>query len=91
MAADGEYVQRNGKPLGKGTQISRVANCSTVEQLEGDLDEHFRSDGMRNLLERFSYSFDDAREGRPARHDVPIDGDIANGTSTYRACNKSLS
>jgi len=80
-----EYVQRNGKLLGKGTQISRVANCSTVEQMEGSLDDHFRRDGMRGLLERLSYSSDDAREGRPARHSVPIDGDIANGTSTYRA------
>ena len=80
-----EYVQRNGKLLGKGTQISRVANCSTVEQMEGSLDNHFRRDGMRGLLERLSYSSDDAREGRPARHSVPIDGDIANGTSTYRA------
>jgi len=80
-----EYVQKNGKPLGTGTQVSRVANCSTVEQIEGNLDEHFRRDGMRGLLERFSYSSDDAREARPARHRVPIDGDIANGTSTYRA------
>ncbi len=80
-----EYVQRNGKPLGRGTQISRVANCSTVEQIEGNLDEHFQRDGLRSLLERLSYTSDDAREGRAARHRVPIDGDIANGTSTYRA------
>ena len=51
-----EYVQRNGRSLGIGTQVSRVANCSTVEQIEGDLDEHFHRDGMRELIERLSYS-----------------------------------
>jgi len=80
-----EYVQKNGNPLGSGTQVSRVANCSTVEQVEGNLDEHFRRDGMRDLLERPSYSSDAAREGRQTRHGVPIAGVIADGTSTYRA------
>jgi hypothetical protein len=56
-----------------------------VEQAEGDLDEHFQRDGMRDLIERLSYSLEDAREGRPTRHGIHIDGDIANGTSTYKA------
>jgi HNH endonuclease len=80
-----EYVQRTGKSLGAGTQVSRIANCSTIEQIEGDLDAHFQRDGMRELLDRLTYSTDDAREKKPPRHRIPIDGDIANGTSTYRA------
>ena len=70
---------------GAGTQISRLANCSTIEQIEGDLDEHFQRDGMRDLIEKLTYSTEDVRTGRPPRHAIPIDGDVANGTSTYRA------
>ena len=79
-----EYLQRNGKPLASGTQVSRSANCSTVEQCEGDLDEHFQRDGMAGLLKKLTYTSDDQIAGRKPRHHISINGDIANGTTTYR-------
>ena len=78
------YLKRNGKPLARTAQDNRAANCSTVEKNEGDLDECFKKDEMRSLLKRLSYSANDARELRPARHAIPINGNIITGTSTYR-------
>lgn len=79
------YLQLSGIPLAAGTQVSRVANCSTIEQREGDLDAHFDRDGMANLLERLFYSSGDQAAARDPRHRIPIDGDIANGSTTYRS------
>lgn len=79
------YLQANGKHLAEGTQISRVANCSTIEQIEGDLDAHFERDGMADLLDRLSYSSRDQGQKVPPRHRIIINGDIANGSTTYRS------
>lgn len=79
------YLQINGNPLADGTQVSRGANCSTIEQLEGDLDAHYDRDGMTELLHRLSYSRADKRAGLEPQHRIPINGDIVNGTVTYRS------
>lgn len=68
----------------EGTCRSRVSNCLRIESFEGSLDEAFERDGMRTLLERLRYSTADARVGAPARHRIPIDGDVRNGTATLR-------
>lgn len=68
----------------EGTCRSRVSNCLRIESFEGSLDEAFERDGMRTLLERLRYSTADARAGAPARHRIPIDGDVRNGTATLR-------
>jgi hypothetical protein len=47
---------------------SRVSNCRTVERYEGDLDPQFDQDHLRNLLERMTYSTEEERQSRPARH-----------------------
>ena len=78
------YVRENGKALVRTTQDNRVANCRSVEIAEGDLDEHFKHDEMRSLLERLSYSAEDARKRQPPSHAIPIDGNPLTGTSTYR-------
>jgi len=82
---ESEYLQRNGKPLAAGTQVSRSANCSTVEQYEGSLDEHFDRDGLAGLLRKLSYSTEEREGGQSARHRIPIDGDAVNGSTTYRS------
>lgn len=79
------YLQINGNPLADGTQVSRAANCSTIEQWEGDLDEHYDRDGMTELLRRLSYSAVDQNANRQPLHRIPIDGDIVNGSTTYRS------
>ena len=79
------YLQLNGNPLADGTQVSRAANCSTIEQWEGDLDDHYDRDGMTGLLQRLSYSTVDQNAKREQPHRIPINGDIVNGSTTYRS------
>jgi len=79
------YLQKTGQPLAAGTQISRIANCSTIEQIEGDLDEHFERDGMESILHMLTYSVQDHDKGIRAKHHIPIRGNVWNGTTTYRS------
>ena len=70
---------------GIGTVASRLSNCRVVEKWEGSLDEHYSHDNLESLLDRLTYTKDDERLNRPARHKIPIDGNIYNGTATYKA------
>lgn len=70
--------------LKKNTAQTRAGNCATIEEFEGDLDRQFREDGLNSLLERMRYSVDDHRSNRPARHSVPINGNIYTGTATLK-------
>jgi hypothetical protein len=70
---------------GIGTVASRLSNCRVVEKWEGSLDEHYSHDNLESLLDRLTYTKDDERLNRPARHNIPIDGNIYNGTATYKA------
>lgn len=79
------YVTRNGGRLNDSTRGSRVANCRTVESYEGDLDEHFEKDGLAELLGRLAYSTGDERECRQARHRIPINGNVRNGSATLKS------
>ena len=64
---------------------SLIANCSTICRCEGDIDEHYDEDECVELLRRLTYSRADERAGHPARHSIPINGDIYNGTASFRA------
>ena len=66
------------------TPRSRLANCRRVEEYEGDLDQHFAKDQGRSLIEKLSYSREDQRSDIPAKHNIPISGDVYNGTATLR-------
>ena len=63
---------------------SRISDCKRVESIEGDLDAHFDADRLQGLLDRLTYSAEDARHGRAPRHRVPIDGDVRNGSATLK-------
>lgn len=67
-----------------GTPNSRLSNCLRVEQFEGDLDIHFSNDNGVSLLRKLSYSKDDERNSRSAKHEIPIEGNIYNGTATLK-------
>ena len=67
-----------------GTPNSRLSNCLRVEQFEGDLDNHFARDKGISLLNKLSYSKDDERNNRRAKHNVPINGNTYNGTATLK-------
>jgi hypothetical protein len=78
-------VNADGAALDARTIGSRISNCRTVERCEGDLDHQFDQDRLRSLLERLKYSTEDERSNRPARHRIPIEGNIRNGTATLRS------
>ena len=79
------YVTRDGGRMGDSTRGSRIANCRTVEAYEGDLDEHFEMDGLTDLLSRLAYSTADEHQNRKARHKIPINGNVRNGSSTLKS------
>ncbi len=74
--------ERSGLTL--AAQSNARSRCRRVERYEGDLDQHFASDGMAALLVRLRYSSDDERIGAEARHSIPFtDGaNVRNGTAS---------
>lgn len=79
------YETRDGGRLEERTCGSRISNCGTVERHEGDLDEHFRRDGLHDLIDRLTYSKEDERHDRTPRHRIPIEGNVFNGSSTLKS------
>ena len=76
MVADG---------MSEHTAGSRVSNCQTVERCQRvDLDEQYTIDRCNQLISLFNYTTVDERMGRPPRHHVVIDGNIRNGSATYK-------
>ncbi len=76
---------RDVKQYGNGTIQSRISNCRNVEQHEGNLDEHFENDHCQSLLERLTYSKNDADRKIPPQHKIPIKGNLRNGTATLKS------
>jgi hypothetical protein len=79
------YRTTNGVHMDSLARSSRLSNCKRLEKFEGDLDQHFSRDRCQCLLERLRYSRADERAAPPARHNVQIDGNIREGTATYRS------
>lgn len=82
------HLYKGGGALARRTIDSRIANCSTVQAHEGNLDELFDRDGLKDLLSRLEYTKGDQNAGRPLNHKIPIDGDWYNGSATYKAAVK---
>jgi hypothetical protein len=76
------WLEFNGKPL--NTIQNRISNCRNVENYEGDLDQHFIKDYGISLLEKLSYSTSDEQDELPAKHKIPINGNIRNGSATLK-------
>ena len=74
-----------GRGLNTRTVGSRISNCRRVEAFEGNLDDQYDADGLADLIERLTYSREDARHRRNPKHKVPINGDIYNGTATLKS------
>ena len=64
---------------------SRIGNCERVEKFEGDLDGQFEADALRRLMERLTFSAEDERYGRKPQHNVPIAGNVRNGSATLKS------
>lgn len=78
------FETKAGKTMAPHAIASRLANCRRVERYEGDLDDHAAGSRVA-LLNRLTYSTDDAALGRAPLHSIPIDGDIHNGIATLKA------
>ena len=63
---------------------TRAGNCETVCTYEGDLDIFFAKDKCSDLLNRLCYSSADERNNAPARHKIPINGNIRTGSATLK-------
>ena len=69
----------------EGSIRSILSTCQRVERYEGDLDSHFDHDGMDELLGLLDYSTVDERNRARQRHDVPISGNVRNGSATLKS------
>lgn len=66
------------------TASSRVSSAKRVEQYLGDLDELFAHEDRDSILDRFAYTAEDERAGRPNPSPVPIDGVLRTGLASLQ-------
>ncbi len=86
MRAENFFEWMLAEGLSEDTARARLSNCRTVENYQlVNLDEQYEGDRCEHLIALFTYTTDDERAGRPARHNVPIAGNIRNGSATYKA------
>lgn len=71
-------------PETPSTVSNRISNCKKVENYHGDLDKHYEQNGCKTLIDKLSYSVIDEREENPAKHLVPIKGNLRTGSATYK-------
>ena len=75
--------------LKKSTAESRVANCIIIElEQHVNLDECYANDKCERLIGLLTYSHEEQRRNRPPRHSIPIDGNVYDGTATYKSAVK---
>ena len=78
------YRTQKGKSLENRPQSDAISRCKRVDKYEGDLDTHFRDDGMKSLLEKLVYTKEDEDKKNLQKHYIDIDGNIRNGTASLR-------
>jgi len=77
-------LSRSGKPRTRKAQASIAARCNKVEHWEANLDVQFRQDGLKDLLDRLSFSTSDFQSGSKVRHKIPIAGNALEGTRSHQ-------
>ena len=77
-----------GTGSSSNTICTRIGNCETICNYEGDIDALFDEDECSRLLERLTYSTDDERNNRPLQHSIPINGNKRTVTSTLKTALK---
>ncbi|WP_243109571.1 AAA family ATPase [Dehalobacter sp. 14DCB1] len=76
------------KKLDSTTSNTRSSNCLRIEKFYGDLDEQYNADRCVSLIEQLTYTTTDKKLENKPKHNIPIDGDIYNGTHTLKAALK---
>lgn len=72
------------KEYKKTTIQDRVSNVKKIALHHGDLDQHFKKDKGAELFELLTYTKQEYRENIACKHNIPISGDLYDGTSSYR-------
>lgn len=67
---------------------NRISNCTKVEEYYGDLDDNYKEDECLKILYELSYSTKDERNNVVPKHNIPINGNIRNGSGTYKSAVK---
>jgi hypothetical protein len=71
-AAYGDWLQANFQA---GTRTTQLSQARRLEDLYGDLDEHFERDQFASILADLAYSTADRAAGKPNPSKVRIEGD----------------
>ncbi|MGZ8226203.1 MAG: hypothetical protein ACXWT3_06130 [Methylococcaceae bacterium] len=80
------WLEKTG--LTTRAQSDAKSRCRRIEQSEDDLDKHFVKDSMESLLDRLKYSRADESDGVLVKHNIPINGDMVNGTASLLSAAK---
>lgn len=78
------WLEKSEKNYESTTISSRLSNIQTIEDIYGDIDRLMSKNKYPSILEEFNYSSEDEREQRPPCHKIPIDGNIREGSATYK-------
>jgi hypothetical protein len=62
-----------------------IAVCQRVEKHHGNLDTHFAEDKFEQILYLLTYTAEDERQKRQAKHQIPTTGNLRNNTSTLKS------
>ena len=66
------------------TVTAQRHRASRVEECYGDLDEHFHTDRLANVIAALAYSKEDQRRNRPNPTKIPFQGDAYSNLASYR-------
>lgn len=77
-----KWLEENG--YGAHTISSRLSNVKAIEDAYGDLDALMIKDGCHSIIDELNYTTDDEMLKRDPRHKIFINGNIRNGSATYK-------
>ncbi|GIZ14683.1 PDDEXK nuclease domain-containing protein [Capnocytophaga catalasegens] len=79
-----KYLKQRG--FAESSVKNRISNCLKIESAYNeDLDLMYSKDGFQQLLRDLEYTTEDSRNKRKPNHKIPIEGDIRNGSATYKS------
>lgn len=78
-----QWLQSEG--YAEATVKSRLSNLRKIEEYYPDLQSRIADGSIRLLLVVFNYTDDDVLANKEPLHKIPIEGNIKNGTNTYRS------
>jgi hypothetical protein len=84
MRVEAFHAWIDAKFPNKKTAGSRKSEASRVEAVYGDLDQYYTEDRLQGLIETFTYSTADQRDGVSNPTRAAINGNIKNGLNSLK-------